>query len=210
MKIPEFALLSLMPEETIVVSPVSLTSDSPHCLVPIQFGLCVISGLYHSLSYTSLFSFPCVLVHAILWLSPFLSLCIVCLSVLFVCFCLFSYFLLKVIYWGNGQNWRQISVSLQNQYFLFIEEFPLSLPIILEVIRWDSYCLILTVQPSCKQKTCNWVAMPLAIPVGAWYWGSETFASLNSSILPFKNWNKVMQSVFKIIFTSKYQQSLYF
>lgn len=168
----------------------------------------VLSGLYHSLSYTSLFSLPWVLVHAILWL--FLPFCPCALFVCLVCFCLFSFCLLKVIYWGNGQNWRQISVTLQNQYFLFIEEFPLSLPIILGVIRWDSYSLILTAQPSCKQKTCNWVVMPLAISVGAWYWGNETFTFLNCSILPFKTGTKYMQSVFKIIFASNYQRSLYF
>lgn len=110
----------------------------------------VLSGLYHSLSYTSLFSLPWVLVHAILRL--FLPFCPCALFVCLVCFCLFSFCLLKVIYWGNGQNWRQISVTLQNQYFLFIEEFPLSLPIILGVIRWDSYSLILTAQPSCKRR----------------------------------------------------------
>lgn len=109
MKILEFALLSLMPEETTLLSPVSL-----QILLTVwswfSSDYVVLSGLYHSLSYTSLFSLPWVLVHAILRLFlPF------CPCALFVClFCLFlSVFLLSTESYLLGK-WAKLKTGLSD------------------------------------------------------------------------------------------------
>lgn len=140
-----------MPEEIIVVSPISfqilLTVWSQFSLdyvLPVAFIIVDLTP-HFSLSLVCL----CMLFFDSL---PFCRC--VCLFVCFVCFCLFSFYRNLFIGEMGKIEDRSQWVSKIN-IFLFIEEFPLSLPIILEVIRWDSYRLILTAQPSCKQKNCK-------------------------------------------------------
>lgn len=119
--------------------------------------------------FTPPFSLSRLLVHVTPWfLLPFCC-CGCCLVVWLVGVYVyqFSSCLLEFIYWGSGQRCAYFSVTLWNQYFdefPFIDEFPSSLPITLEMLRWDSYCVISAAQSSCKQETCNWMSVLHVIP----------------------------------------------
>ena len=98
------------------------------------------------------FSLPCVFLCA----SPWFLLPSCCF------FCLVGYFFpsdCRKLFTGEKAKGEDASQWLSKiSIFPFIEDFPSSLPTVLEIIRWDSYCLVSTAQPAVgRRRTTGWL-----------------------------------------------------
>lgn len=153
--------------------------------------LCTVSSWFRwcfqwTLSYFTLhnsFSLPCVLLRASPWF--LLPSC---------CFCLFVYFFpsdCRKLFTGKKAEGEDASQWLSKiSIFPFIEDFS-SLPTVLEMIGWDSYCLVSTAQPAVGRRLATgWLChMPYQLVLDTEEFKSF-FASLSHCILPIKYWDK--------------------